>query len=215
MSEAENFVRDLASCQSCRKFPTSSTLEKWEFQKPSVQFKTYSAWKPPYVKVLFLAESAPGTSEGYFYDPEPNDDYGENLRTGLFQLLTINHPLVADSLKEFRDQGYFLSDGVKCRCDKGDRSHPPSILAENCGQTWLGREIDVLNPDKICTLGNTALEALGVVRGYEKAATAKAGRDCGTILEAKRPVLVWVFPSDRTSNYAKGKENVFYKFTRK
>jgi uracil-DNA glycosylase len=129
-------------------------------------------------------------------------------------LLAIKHPDAAHSLKDFRDQGYFLSDGVKCRCDKGGRSHPPSELADNCGRKWLGREIDILNPDRICVLGKTALEALQVVHGYKSLEPMSVGKNCRAIVDASRPVLVWVFPGRRNSQYSTAKEGLFLRFAR-
>jgi uracil-DNA glycosylase len=213
MSEAEIFVRDLISCADCRKYAVSSTLKRWNFQKPCVQYETHAVWKPDPVKVLFVAESPPGTSEGYFYDPEKHEGYKEILRTELFRLLRIDGTGTDTRLAQFKKRAYFLSDAVKCRCDKGTRPQVPRSLATNCGRNWLMRELTLLKPDKVCTLGRAALMALATVPGYQELSTKKAGRDCGTIVHAKRPVLVWVFPSDRTSNYTKGKENVFSKFT--
>jgi len=212
MNEAEIFVRDLTSCEDCGKYAVSSTLERWNFLKPCVQYKAHAVWKPDQVKVLFIAESPPGTSEGYFYDPEKREGYKEILRTELFRLLRIDGSDTDRGLAEFKKREYFLSDAVKCRCDKGTRPQVPTSLATNCGRNWLMRELHLLKPNKVCTLGKAALSALATVPGYQELSTEKAGRDCGTVVHGKRPVLVWVFPSDRTSNYAKGKENIFSKF---
>lgn len=212
MQELTAFQAHLSNCEDCRRFSLSSTLERWNFQKPCIQYKTHVAWKTEQIRVLFLAESAPCTSEGYFYEPKKVKGYAEILRTNLLKLLGIDSTNVELALKEFKNKNYFLSDTVKCRCDKGDRSHPPPVLDKNCGRNWLQREINILDPDRICALGKTALEALGVVPGYEEAASAKAGRDCGKILDTTKPVLVWVFPSSRTSNHTKSKVDTFSKF---
>jgi len=168
--------------------------------------------KPEQVKVLFLAESAPGTSEGYFYEPEYREGYKGILRTHLFKLLEIDGNDIDLALAEFKRRGYFLSDAVKCRCDKGERPQVPTSLAKNCGRNWLGRELDILDPERVCALGNASLKALSTIQGYKVLSGVTAGHDCGKIVEAKRPVLVWVFPSDRTSIYSDGKEEEFLRF---
>jgi len=212
MSDAEIFERDLNGCKDCRKFATSSTLERWNFQKPCIKYRTHIDWKPERVKVVFIAEAPPGTSEGYFYEPKPIEGYAEILRNHLLGLLGINHDDIEQALKEFKKNGYFLTDAIKCRCDKGDRSHPPKALAGNCGRKWLERELWILEPHKICILGKTAKEAQEVVPGYEELRTKTVGPNCGETLDARRPVLVWVFPSDLTVQYSGGKEERFHEF---
>ena len=145
----------LSTCEDCRKFSASSTLEKWHFQKPCIKYKTHTDWKPEHVKVVFIAEAPPGTSEGYFYEPKPTEGYAEILRTHLLDLLKIDHTDITEALKKFKKSGYFLTDAIKCRCDKGSRSHPPSELSENCGRRWLGRDLTSLDPDRVCALGKT------------------------------------------------------------
>jgi len=212
IEDAQRFEFELVPCTDCKRFDSSIKLEKWNFGKPCTQYRTHTAWRPEHVKVVYVAESPPGTSEGYFYEPKHVEGYSEILRDHLFDLLEIDRSGIEQALKVFKERGYFLTDAVKCRCDKGERSHPPKTLAVNCGRKWLERELEILQPDRICVLGKTGKEALEVVPGYELLKEKKVGRDCGTILNARKSVLIWVFPSDRAAQYYAGKEDAFYKF---
>jgi hypothetical protein len=209
-----DFQIQLSACEDCKKFATSSTLEKWNFQKPCVRYRTHADWKPEHVKVVFIAEAPPGTSDGYFYEPKPIEGYAEILRSHLLDLLGINHDAIEQSLKEFKNDGYFLTDAIKCRCDKGNRSHPPRALARNCGGKWLQGELGILGPDKVCILGKTAKEALEVVPDYAELRTKTVGKNCGEIVNARKPVLVWVFPSARASQYSEDKKERFLDFVK-
>jgi len=214
MDEPSVFQTQLSTCEDCRKLAKSSTLERWNFQKPCIKYKTHIDWKPEHVKVAFIAEAPPGTSEGYFYEPKPVEGYAQILRNHLLDLLGINRDNIEQAIKDFKTSGSFLTDAIKCRCDKGGRSHPPKTLARNCGGKWLERELRILQPDRICILGRTGKEALEVVPGYEELQTKTVGPDCGEVVNARKPVLVWVLPSDLTLQYSKGKEERFLAFAK-
>lgn len=206
------FDRQLEPCKDCGRLPDSFMLHTWNYQKPCVQFHTHSEWRPNPCKVFYLAESPPGTSNGYFYNPPATPTYRATLRNALFQLLRISRGDPLAGLREFRDTGFFLSDAVKCRCDKGDRAQLPMSLVRNCGEQWLARELELVNPQKICTLGKAALRALSTVSGCEELESYNAGEHCGRIVNVARPVLIWVFPGTRTSNFSSGHEETFRKF---
>jgi len=106
LRKVADFEYGLTQCTDCKKFPTSSTLERWSFQKPSIKYRTRTDWKPQHVVVVFIAESPPGTSEGYFYEPKPIMGYAEVLRNHLLDLLGIAHDDLKCALKEFKERGY-------------------------------------------------------------------------------------------------------------
>ena len=108
--------------------------------------------------------------------------------------------------------GFFLSDAVKCRCDKGSGEFPIPI-ARNCGQRWLETELEIVNPKRTCTLGNTTLLALSTVPGYEKLSSKRVTIDLGVTVNARRSVLIWTFSSGLTSAISGGHERTFRDFS--
>lgn len=137
----ENIQDEIDKCRRC--------IEKGHRHVSVKRNKKHPRWMPKNVKTLFVTE-APPSSGKYFYEPE-RDNRNKNMRDVLFEILNIS------DIHEFRTKGYFLIDSVKCPSEKDGRNWKPlkKVIKEcNC---YLKREIESINPDKICILGSSAL----------------------------------------------------------
>jgi uracil-DNA glycosylase len=167
---------------------TSSKIEKCDIclrenrnwlntsEKPYVAFLVEELWKPkdkddkPNVCVLFIAESPPpwNVEQKYFYNRNtPNRSSG--LKADVFKRLNI------ESLEQFRTNGYFLIDAIKCRLKKKElingkkvTLNVPQKVLKNCTEQFLEQEIKELNPKTIFVLGDTAKKALQQFSEFRK-----------------------------------------------
>ena len=202
----------MATCTACVTLGRVA-LTVAPFIKPASEFDIYSRWRPDNVMVAFVAESPPGTSEGYFYDPQPRPGYAEILRRALFKLLSIPGEGTLAKLIAFKERGYMLLDAVKCRCKKTG-PQPPRSVTKLCGQTWLQTELaEIGNPLRVCVLGKAALLALSQVAGFGSLTRCAVTRNCGSVIKAGQyEVLIWPFPSDRNSHIYRDTLDTFKRF---
>lgn len=181
---------------------------------PFARYAVYNRWLPQDgIRVLFIAEAPPWRNVDrpagyrYFYNPEQTPVTG--ISREIFRCLGIAGATKEECLEAFRDQGFFLTDAVKCILNKDSHPHiPVSLIAENA-RTILEPEIEALDPGTICILGATALQALRSLEPY-----AAALADCRTITEAVlrqrrhpiradgRCVIVSPYPSVRNDRQA-------------
>lgn len=174
--------------------------------KPCIEFDVFGKWMPEKVKLLFIAESPPRRDPYYFY----NDKTMGDLKRELFKLLNIHEGDAFSGLRKFRENGFFLMDTVKCRCDKRGRSSIPQIIVQTCSRNFLGREIDELKPQKICVLGKTALAGLGEVDSFGKLKGYKIRDDCGRQLNLfDYNLTLCLFPSTQNKRYYERIKRVF------
>jgi len=194
-------VVKIGGCIACDSLPPAAAATVRPFVKPCAEFAIYIRWRPVNLTVAFIAESPPGTSEGYFYDPEPRPGYAEVLRRALFRILSLPGEDVSSKLTAFKQRGYMLLDAVKCRCKKTG-PQPPQSVTKLCGRMWLQRElVEIGNPLRVCVLGKTALLALSQVAGFESLTRWTVSRNCGSVVKAGQcEILIWPFPSDRNSH---------------
>lgn len=144
-------------------------------EKPYVKFQVEQRWirkdkeGKPNISVLFIAESPPWNGkQNYFYNPDtPKKRSG--LRVEVFKRLNI------DSLKQFKSNGYFLIDSIKCRLKKRaiinvkEKSLPvPQKALKTCSEQFLRREIKELKPKIIFVLGGSAKKALQQYSEFRK-----------------------------------------------
>jgi uracil-DNA glycosylase len=123
-------------------------------RKPYVQFDVEGKWRPDKVKVLFIAESPPWNGkQRYFY----NQTVVEN-RTNLQK--EVREYLGLKSLEEFRSEGYFLIDAIKCRLNKSEKKSVPRRVLRTCANKFLHKEITDLRPATIFILGNSSKHAV-------------------------------------------------------
>ena len=190
----------IRGCTACDSLASSAAATVRPFKKPCAQFNIYTRWLPDSVRVAFIAESPPGKSEGYFYDPAPTPGYAQLLRRGLFGLLELLGHDTATRLTAFKDRGYILLDTVKCRCRKRG-SHPATTITATCATTWLGKELEEIGaPRRLCILGRTALEGLSQVTGFGPLGRYTVSENTGeTASIGTHEVLIWPFPSPRNA----------------
>jgi uracil-DNA glycosylase family 4 len=105
-------------------------------------------------KVLFIAEAPGRLGADKTKIPLFGDKTGDN-----FDLLLSNMGWSRDSI--------FITNAVLCnpRCDNGNNATPTDQEILNCS-FYLRMTIDVVNPDVIVSLGNTALKALYEIRPH-------------------------------------------------
>lgn len=182
--------------------------------KPCTELNIYTRWRPKgSVKVLFIAESPPRNSEGYFYNPKTDKNCKPTLRVSLFELLEIGARNAESGLQEFKDRGFFLVDTIKCRCRKRSGSPPRSVI-RTCATKWLPQELSHLRwPKRICILGKTAQLGLSMVNGFQNVADYRVTSDCGKTVKCEKvDVLIWPFPSRRNRKHYASKVSAFRSF---
>jgi uracil-DNA glycosylase family 4 len=105
-------------------------------------------------KVLFIAEAPGRLGADKTKIPLFGDKTGNN-----FELLLSNMGWARDSI--------FITNAILCnpRCENGNNATPTEQEILNCSY-YLRMTIDVVNPDVIITLGNTALKALYEIRPH-------------------------------------------------
>ena len=140
--------------------------------KPSLYFKA-RRFRPSKIKVLFIAESPPSLRKGVEKDLQPyfyNENFkttGNTLRGVLLKVLEISNENPLQKLEKFRDEGYFLIDTMKCRISKKEiKRRYWKDLVIDCASTHLLDEIIDLGPERICLLGQTALEGVKTLAGF-------------------------------------------------
>ncbi len=202
------------TCTDCEELPRDLALTVQPFLKPCAQFDIYSNWKPNSVSVVFIAESPPGTSEGYFYDPQPRSGYKEILRKALFDLLEISKGDTNIKLDQFKRRGFFLLDAIKCRCKKKG-GQPPQPVTKTCARKWLSEELEEIgNTRRICILGKAALLALSELDGLGGLTEYSVRENCGEVVEyGQYSVLIWPFLGWRNERNYRSKISIFKEFT--
>ena len=155
--------------KKCNKCPYE--LGDPEF-KPSLYFKA-QRFRPRKIRVLFITESPPSLRKGLEKDLQPyfyNENFktaGNTLRGVLLEVLEISDENPLQELEKFRDEGYFLIDAMKCRVSKKEIERRYwKDLVKDCALTHLSNEIIDLGPEKICLLGQTALEGVKMLAGF-------------------------------------------------
>lgn len=125
--------QDINECAVC---PGAITAVK------NFPFKGAMKWLPKHTKVMFIAQDPP-TSGKYLYDGT-----NERFTKGVLKLLKAAGLVQGLELGDFIKAELYLTDILKC----------PRGKVENC-KTFLRKEIRLLTPEVICTLGKKGLEA--------------------------------------------------------
>jgi uracil-DNA glycosylase len=152
--------------------------------KPYLEHNVYEEWVPERLECLFIAESPPGNSERFFYNPTSKGQLRENL----FDLLGIKRKK-CDGLLEFKEKGFLLVDAVECRVKKRDGEKVKrSILKKavrNCSFILkLKLELARLGTAKLVVMGRTALEALEVL-GFSELKGLHVMRNFGEVVDSQ------------------------------
>lgn len=210
--QSSGLSKQILACTECARLGDSRADTVKPFIKPCANFDIYTNWKTTPVKVAFIAEAPPGNSEGYFYDPTPHVNYMETLRNSLFDLLELRGETTTAKLAQFKENGYFLVDAIKCRCRKKS-GQPPKSITTICAEKWLTKELTELTPSRICTLGKAAKLALSQLKAFRELSAYSVTADCGRIVETEMcPVMIWPFPSWRNEKYYTSKIDLFKRF---
>lgn len=125
--------QDINRCTIC---PKAITAVK------NFPFKNTMKWLPKDTKVMFVAQDPPASGK-YLYDGT-NEKFTKGVLK-LFKEAGLFHSL---KLNDFVAAGFYLTDILKC----------PGGKIETC-KAFLRREIHLLAPKVICTMGKKALKA--------------------------------------------------------
>jgi len=199
-----NLSDEIEKCKECvnQKLDGSDRLNTR--RKPYFHFDVERKWKPDKVRVLFVAESPPWDGkQRYFYNPDVVEKR-TNLRKEVLTYLDLN------SLKEFRDEGFFLVDSIKCRLDKTKKKRVPARIIRTCSEQFLHREIRELKSRKIFVLGDTAKKALQTFPDFQKLREHKVTEGYDKNLSGYY-VILSVFPGGQTRQYKNEIERAFAK----
>ena len=188
---------EICVCEGCKNLPGYERLETKV--KPYVAFRVESAWKPHNdIKVLFIAESPPwdrNDAQPYFYNNRYPKKVG--LRREVLKHLNL------ENLENFKDEGYFLIDAIKCRLNKNVKSNVPIVILEKCSLKFLSREITELKPKIIFVLGNSAKKALQELHKlpdfseFRELINFKVSNQFDKVLSGYR-VILCVYPGGQT-----------------
>jgi uracil-DNA glycosylase len=149
-----SITTDIQRCTKCLDERIVSHDTLIASKKPYVEFNVEEEWKRDRVSILLIAESPPWNGkQRYFYNQKVAEKR-TNLRKEVLKYLGLQ------TLEEFRDNGYFLVDAIKCRLNKSQNKSVPSLVLRNCAHKFLHKEIVTLNPTIIFVLGNSAKKAL-------------------------------------------------------
>lgn len=205
-SELNETLREIERCTKCGNIYPNYAEALDCRNKACTEFGVIEEWLPERVRTLFIAEAPPWRRPRYFY----NEGAEDSLRTGLFSILKIG------DLREFKDSGNFLIDAVKCRFNKGGKFIPKTII-HTCSRSYLRKEIDALEPERIFVLGQTALVGLQTIFRDSSLGKYKSMiKSCGSEINVSGyDVIISLYPSDQNRRYYHEMKEAFKKLTRK
>lgn len=139
-----------------------------------------AAYRPERVRVLFVAESPPQRNRRgrwtHFYLPEerpPGEDpsmlfwamadvlaLAESCGTTLAEAKRDRPAWKPRLLSEFRRRGLFLVDAAKCAVNGVRDDGARGSAVTRCAETWLTRELRVLEPDRVVLIKVTVHDLL-------------------------------------------------------
>lgn len=175
----------------------------------------YPAVKSP-VRLLFLGWNPPKPFGG-FWSLKYEDNLRSELRAILNQLGQINASFPDKTfLDEFLEKGFYFIHTVKCWTDakfpgfgRGattregrDKKKKVGIpLIKSCVGTHLEEELNALEPQKVCALGEVPF--IGLCELFPKLTKAKATPTQGQVFQAGNggipwPLLYTCFPKQET-----------------
>lgn len=174
---------------------------------PSGQ-KRHPPYPPPVPTRLLFVSVAPPWGGDYFWDESKHD----KVREGLFSALATATGQQFNSVRAFREAGYFLIPGVKCPSQKCGKDHEPSAMAiKNCASHLVG-EIGLSHAERILALGREPMKSVshalelefpGMVHEYRR--KLLWGRIAGHLV----PVAGTYFPgNNRHKGFAKIAEDI-------
>jgi hypothetical protein len=151
-NRVESICSQLKSCKSCSDLDKSGGLCIDE--KQIGLFYMYPRSIP--IDVMFIAESPPKPGNGFFYDEQTKSP---RFRNKLFELINSAGLGPINSLQEFTDKGFYLSDAINCRWNKDKTKNLSINIFRNCSM-FLENQIGLFRPRFLVTMGNKAKQAL-------------------------------------------------------
>jgi len=119
--------------------------------------KRYPPFEPSNRVKIFFVSVAPPWGGAYFWDESKRD----SVRHGLFDRIAQASGEHFDSVRAFRDAGYFLVPSVKCPSEKDDNDHNnPSACARDYCCAFLRYELTIARPERILALGKVPMDVL-------------------------------------------------------
>ena len=174
---------DYAACTRCADLGVVPDPRRATF------FRLAEAYRPQRVRVLFVAESPPQKNRRgrwtHFYLPEekPPGEDPSTLFWAMAEVLALAEACGATRaearrdratwkpllLEEFQRRGLWLVDAAKCAVNgvADDRARGRAVA--RCAESWLSRELRVLEPERIVFIKVTVhdlLEPILVRAGY-------------------------------------------------
>lgn len=188
-----SFVEEIRKCEKCIYLHPEYSDRLNTRNKPYVFYEVEKKWKPRQVRVLFVAESPPRNGkEHYFYNMQVEGA----LRKEILNYLEIG------TLENFKNQGCFLVDTIKCRLDKTRKKNVPSKVIRVCSEHFLKKEIETLKPEILFVLGNTAKKGLQLFSEFKRLRNYKVSENCSLELNLSgQRIILCVFPSGQTRRY--------------
>jgi hypothetical protein len=107
------------------------------------------------IKVMFIAESPPKPGNGFFYDEQSKYPRFKNK---IFKLINAAGLGPINSLKEFTERGFYLTDAINCRWNKDRKKNLSIKIFRNCA-VFLEDQIRFFKPRFIVAMGNKAKQA--------------------------------------------------------
>lgn len=195
----------IENCRICLDIGLAKSDTLKSDQKPYVYFNVEKYWKPDKVEVLLIAESPPcNGNQRYFYNPEVTEKR-TNLRKEVLSRLHL------EKLEDFRKEGYFLIDTIKCRLCKPIKKRMLLYqIAETCSQRFLIEEIRQLKPNTVFILGNTARLTLGKFPEFEELRRQKITSGYEAELSGYH-VILCPYPGGQTKKYKDETNHAFEK----
>jgi len=136
--ERKNLQAEIARCTLCvTQFP------RLRVNCPPGTIYPNNVQPPQHVRILFVGVAPPKRGRHFYADA------GDNLRLGLFSVLTALG-LQCRDLQDFLGHGFFLVHTAKCAIAGTTEPHLPVSLY--CSSHHLRREIEQLQPDAVCWL---------------------------------------------------------------
>lgn len=195
-------THNIEICKKCISLTSDNRLKI--DNKPYVKFQVETKWKPKTgIKVLFIAESPPWNgNQRYFY--HEIDEKRTNLRKEVLRHLNLKN------LKEFKEEGYFLIDAIKCRINKKGKKKVPKQALKDCSDQFLMKEITNLKPQTIFVLGKSAKQALQQHPEFLNLQNHKVTEDYDNTLSKYR-IILSIYPGGQTRIYESKIKNDFSK----
>lgn len=147
-----SICKQVKSCKACKGLNHTGALCIDE--KQIGLFYLYPRNVP--IHVMFIAESPPKPGNGFFYDEQTKSP---RFRNKIFNLINRAGLGEINSLQEFTDKGFYLTDAINCRWNKDKKRDLSIKIFRNCS-IFLENQMRLFRPRFLVAMGNKAKQAL-------------------------------------------------------